>query len=109
MEFVTVGDSLAALIAGDSLIASHSALQRLTASHSASVPHSASQHLIVPTAPQCLTVPQCLRAPYSSLQLSVGCSSWWLLSVGDGWTINAGSVRDLLLAYLILGVPGYLG
>ena len=78
---MTVGDGLAALIAGDSLTMP----QRLTASHSAS------------------------QQPHSISQLSIGCGSWWLLTVGDAWTVNAGSARDLLLAYLIFGIPSSWG
>ena len=40
---------------------------------------------------------------HSYNQLPVGCGSWWLLTVGDARTVYAGSVRDLLLAYLIPG------
>ena len=56
-----------------------------------------------------LAVLQFLTAPNSCPLVVAPRGSWWLLTVGDARTVNAGSARDLLLMYLILGVPGSWG
>ena len=88
---MTVGDGLAVI---QLLAAPQRASQRLSALQLLSAPRSSSQ---------CLTMPHCAS------QLLTPVRWLWLLMVGDAWTVNAGSARDLLFVYLILGVPGSWG